>query len=91
VRIDGETLSLTHDNTIVLDDVDMPHTRRIATTFRVETSLPSSGDTNFLLARKSARVRAAFQCTFPIPSPQPSPLSPAHQRTVPTVCDRLRQ
>ena len=91
VRIDGETLSLTHDNTIVVDDVDMSHTRRIATTFRVETSLPSSGDTSFRLARKSARVRAAFQCTFPIPPPHTSPLSPAHQRTVPTVCERLRQ
>ena len=90
VRIDGETLSLTHDNTIVVDNVDTPHTRRIATTFRVETILPP-GDTNFILARKSARVRAAFQCTAPIPPPPPSPLSPRPLGHATTVCDRLRQ
>jgi hypothetical protein len=64
--------------------------RRIATTFRVETILPP-GDTNFILARKSARVRAAFQCAVPIPSPPPSPLSPARLGHVTTVCERLRQ
>lgn len=90
IRIDGETLSLTHDNTIVVDNVDMPHMRRIATTFRVETILPP-GDTNFILARKSARVRAAFQCTVPIPSLPPSLLSPARRGHVTTVCERLRQ
>jgi hypothetical protein len=90
VRIDGDTLSLTHHNTIVVDNVDTPHMRRIATAFRVETMLPP-GDTNFILARKSARVRAAFQCTAPVPSSPSSPLSAARLGHVTTVCERLRQ
>jgi hypothetical protein len=90
VRIDGETLSLRHDNTIVVDNVDASHMRRIASTFRVEAILPPD-DTSFFLARKSARVRAAFQCMAPIPSPPPSPLSPRPLGHAPTVCDRLRR
>lgn len=91
VRIDGDTLSLTHNNTIVVDDVDAPHLRRISNTFRVETALLSSADPCLTLARKSARVRTAFQCTSP---PLPAPRRPSwatHQQHVTTVRDRLRQ
>jgi hypothetical protein len=90
VTIDGETLSLTHDNAIVVDHVDIPHMRRVVTTYRVETILPLSDDANLILARMSARVRAAFQCTPHLPSPRRGPLSPVQQRHVATVCERLR-
>ena len=91
VRIDGDTFSLTHNNTIVVDQVDTPHLRRVASTFRVETTLPSSANPSLVLARQWARVRAAFQCTIPPLPPPRSPSWAAHQQHVATVCDRLRQ
>lgn len=90
VTIDGDTLSLAHDNIIVVDDVDLPHMRHVATTFRVETIVPLLGDANLILARLSARIRDAFQCTPHVPSPRRGPFPPAQQGRLATVCERLR-
>jgi hypothetical protein len=91
VTIDNVAIPLANHNTILVDHVDVPHIRRLGTTFYVEPTLPLRGDTNLILARRSAGVREALQCNVPLPSPKASPGSPAmHQWHIATVCDLLR-
>jgi hypothetical protein len=90
VTIDGDTLSLAHDNIIVVDHVDFPYLRHVTTTFRVERTLLPLGDANLVLARISARILDAFQCTPHVPSPRRGPFRQPQRGNLGTVCERLR-
>jgi hypothetical protein len=79
-------------NTIVVDDVDVPHIRRITKTFRVDPTLPDRDDAVLIVARRSADVRTALQCDVQTRPPAPGPGWPVpHQSRAATVCELLRR
>jgi hypothetical protein len=91
VTIDHVAIPLVSHNAILVDHVDVPHIRGIATTFRVDTTLPQGADANLILARRSAAIRQALQCDISLPSAPSALGTPVlHRWHVPTVCDLLR-
>jgi hypothetical protein len=92
VTIDGVGVSLISHNAIVVDDVDLPHARRIIKALRVEPALPERGETLFTIARRSREVRDSLQCEIHVPSVTEGPGSPVwHRPRVTTVCELLRR
>jgi hypothetical protein len=92
VTIDASVISLANQNAIVVDDVDLPHTRRTIKTLRIDPVLPERGNTLLIVARRSGEVRNVLQCDVYRTSETQGPGSPAwHRPRVPTVCELLRR
>jgi hypothetical protein len=91
VTIDGAVVVLNDRNAILIDNVDVPHVRRVAKSFRVDPTLPLRGNMDLALARKSAEVKDALQCDVDVPSAKDSARLPARRPSRPaSVCELLR-
>jgi len=76
-------------NTVLVDDVDAPGSRRISATRWTEPRLPLVGDVHLALARRSRELLNYLQCDIPMPA------APAGRASMPrppivTVCEKLR-
>jgi hypothetical protein len=85
VTIDGVVLPIDRFNTIVVDAVDEPRSRQVASRRRTNPRLPLTGEPNLELARRSTEFLNDLRCDVPMPPPPPMPHSP-----VITVCEKLR-
>ena len=92
VSVDTAVISLANQNAIVVDDVDLPHTRRIVKTLRVDPVLPERGNTLLIVARRSSEVRNVLECDADRMPARQGPGSPGwHRPRVATVCELLRR
>jgi len=85
VKIDEVVLPIDRFNTVVVDAVDEPAARHIASRRRTEPRLPLTREPNLELARRSADLVNDLRCDVPMPPPPPIP-----QASVITVCDKLK-
>ena len=74
-------------NTLLVDQVDDVNTRRVSATRWNEPRLPSSGDVNLILVRRSRELLAYLQCQIAMPAPSMKASIP--QPPVMTVCEKL--
>jgi hypothetical protein len=85
VTIDDVVLRIDRFNTILVDAVDEPRSRQIASRRRTAPRLPLIGEPNVELARRSPELLDDLRCGVPMPPPPPMPQPP-----VITACEKLK-